>query len=242
VTWNDKADGSGNNHSALLVSDATTMSQFCYACHGESAPGASTNVMTGIFDAGPSSPAGGAAIGSPGRDGVVIAYQTASSYDATLNGGGFLRVPLANGSSYVSATSAHDMDPASAVPMWGAGSGVDKQVKIISTSNVSSINGPFDFCLSYDAYLDQDQAIMDNSLIMFLHVLMEIGVKQLALAGFDGFAANSGDNYYDEQIDMHATGERLHAVNVAIQRQIQVFQKDMDITFLTRSIYEGNAQ
>ena len=119
---------------------------------------------------------------------------------------------------------------------------MDKQVKIISTSNVSSINGPFDYRLSYDAYLDKEPVIMDNSLIMFLHLCQEIGVTSIDLAGFDGFAANSACNYYDEQIDMHASGERLSKVNIAVRQQIKAFQQDMSITFLTRSLYEDSAQ
>ena len=37
---------------ALLVGSASTMREFCYACHGDSAPGASTNVQAGVFDGG----------------------------------------------------------------------------------------------------------------------------------------------------------------------------------------------
>ncbi len=51
VTWND----GDNDHSALLVSSATTILEFCYACHGDDAPGAATNVESGIFNPGPTS-------------------------------------------------------------------------------------------------------------------------------------------------------------------------------------------
>ncbi len=85
VGW---TDGFGVQHeSALLVSSATTMKEFCYACHGNEAPGASTNVQAGIFDSGPSS-ANMGAIGSS-NDGVTVAYQTESTFGAPLNGGGF---------------------------------------------------------------------------------------------------------------------------------------------------------
>ncbi len=58
VGWKDRF---GVDHeSALLVSSATNMKEFCYACHGNEAPGASTNVQAGIFDGGPS----GAPLGS----------------------------------------------------------------------------------------------------------------------------------------------------------------------------------
>jgi predicted CXXCH cytochrome family protein len=81
--WTDQQGA--NRASALLISDANTMSQFCYSCHGDAAPGASTNVVSGIFDAGPTSGLGTPSSGSPSTH----AFSSNSSYDATLNGGGF---------------------------------------------------------------------------------------------------------------------------------------------------------
>lgn len=113
LTWNDGVD----DRSALLVSSASTMQEFCYACHGDAAPGASTNVETGVFDSGPSGeagvPLGGATL-----------YQTNSSFDATLNGGAFAGV-----------TSMHDMDKGSVTdPMWGAGTSAPAGTDLSCTS------------------------------------------------------------------------------------------------------------
>jgi hypothetical protein len=132
VGWRDAG---GNDHaSALLVGNAQTMTEFCYACHGDYAPGASTNVASGVFDAGPSA-AGSisvptAAVGNAGRNGtdtvsVATAYQTASTFNAPLNGGGFSRMPdpyawQTNASlAYKNVSSAHRMDYSG--PLWGAG-------------------------------------------------------------------------------------------------------------------------
>ena len=114
ATWKDSA---GTKHSALLVSDAATMQQFCYTCHGDAAPGASTNVQSGVFDGGPS-----------GEDGELlggaVAYVTNSAFDKGLNGGGFDSMPTTSGAiGYTAASSMHDMEKGSATdPMWGAGS------------------------------------------------------------------------------------------------------------------------
>jgi hypothetical protein len=115
--------------SALLISDAAQMTDFCYACHGDAAPGASTNVEMGIYDSGPSGGAG-AAPGTSWSDGTEIFAATNSSYDATLNGGGFLRV----GPEAKTVMSAHDMpfgatpadsvnanDKVGSLVMWGGG-------------------------------------------------------------------------------------------------------------------------
>jgi cytochrome c553 len=64
ITWQDTA--AGDNHSALLVTSATEMWQFCYACHDAASQGADTNVQQGIYE------------------GTLYGQQ-----NAVLNGGGF---------------------------------------------------------------------------------------------------------------------------------------------------------
>jgi hypothetical protein len=76
VGWKD---GLGTQHaSALLVGNAATMTEFCDACHGDQAPGASTNVQSGIFDAGPSDGTGATsltpAVNSPTMGSVGHTY------------------------------------------------------------------------------------------------------------------------------------------------------------------------
>ena len=46
LTWDDAG---GNEHSALLVSSATTMKEFCYACHDSAGQSADTNVSDGLY-------------------------------------------------------------------------------------------------------------------------------------------------------------------------------------------------
>jgi predicted CXXCH cytochrome family protein len=107
------ADQNQNTHNALLVSSAATVSEFCYACHGNGAPGASTNVWDGVFDSGPSTGLDGSGNATNGVDGITQLYNTNSSFNGALNGGSF-------GASGL--TSMHNMDKGAATdPMWGAG-------------------------------------------------------------------------------------------------------------------------
>jgi predicted CXXCH cytochrome family protein len=119
ITWTDDTVAKAS-HSALLISDAANISEFCYACHGDAAPGASTNVVSGVFDGGPSA----AVTDTPPalNAGVVTEYATNSTFDATLNGGGFDRMPAGTVGSqtYNIATSNHGMDlGALTMPAWG---------------------------------------------------------------------------------------------------------------------------
>jgi cytochrome c553 len=142
VGWNDV--GKNHHDSALLVGNAQSMTEFCYACHGDYAPGASTNVASGVFDAGPSADASRVAGGSsgtgnagvPATDTAVVttAYQTNSQFDAPLNGGGFNRMPnpyvweSSATVAYAAVTSAHRMDYSG--PLWGAGNAVATNTQV----------------------------------------------------------------------------------------------------------------
>ena len=97
--------------SALLVSNADTMSKFCYACHGDAAPGAATNVQSGVFDAGPTTASNATPAGA-------MLYASNSSIDATLNGGGFERVGGA-GVLGTAVGSTHGMDVDANGTVWG---------------------------------------------------------------------------------------------------------------------------
>ncbi len=128
VTW----DSNGTQRSALLVSSAKTATEFCYACHGNDAPGASTNVEAGLFDAGPSGantvPLGGG-----------ILYETESTFNGGLNGGAFTGV-----------TSMHDMDKGAVTdPMWGAGSSAPAG-KNLSCTSCHDVHGSSNYRLLKD--------------------------------------------------------------------------------------------
>jgi predicted CXXCH cytochrome family protein len=114
ITWKDSFDTS---HSALLVSNASNMSQFCNACHGDGKPGAGTNVVGGTFNgAAPTVDVdGGPSTAALATTSAIQPYKTASADGAVLNGGGFTALGTK------SATSLHDMDKGAATdPMWGA--------------------------------------------------------------------------------------------------------------------------
>lgn len=133
VGW---TDGVGVNHpSALLVGSASTMTEFCNACHGDLAPGAATNVVSGVFDSGPTGDntiaLGGTSQANNLTDGNDVvdptSYESSSTFNAPLNGGGFARMPdpyiwegsaVVTAGTFAAATSAHNME-AGAQPLWG---------------------------------------------------------------------------------------------------------------------------
>jgi hypothetical protein len=112
--WTDLQGG--KRKSALLISNASQMTDFCYACHGNAAPGASTNVQSGVFDSGPTDGIGTIDLADPF---AATFYSSNSSYEATLNGGGFDQL---GANSAAPVMSAHDMSGSkvtSPTVVWG---------------------------------------------------------------------------------------------------------------------------
>ena len=141
LRWNNRYDDS-ITQSALLVSSADTMTEFCNTCHGADAPGASTNVVDGIFDSGPSG-ADGVAIGGD-NDGVTVLYETNSTFGAVLNGGGFTTVDSRPVSS------SHGMD--SAGIMWGFGASVENaELTNFTCTSCHDVHGSSNYRLLKDS-------------------------------------------------------------------------------------------
>ena len=117
-----------------------------------------------------------------------------------------------------------------------------KDIKIIATSNVTPINEPFDYVVGYDKLITETDEIWDNALVIFLNLLKTIGVGLISLAGFDGFREEAEANYIDKSFDLCKDFEYLSALNRLLTNKLKEYRKDMDIEFLTRSIYEDCIQ
>jgi predicted CXXCH cytochrome family protein len=108
VSW---TDNQGAQKNALLISNSTSMTDFCYACHGDGAPGAGTDVQSGVFVGGNSS-------------------GTNSVSGATLNGGGFEHLGGTSGATVMSSHNVSGLTSAALI-RWGYVNG--------STSDLSAM-------------------------------------------------------------------------------------------------------
>jgi hypothetical protein len=168
VTWTSRFDPTDDDHSALLIGDATSMSEFCNSCHGDDAPGAATNVVSGVFDSGPSgstSQTAGSLSDSTGvTDGgvqVELAYETNSTFNGGLNGGGFVRMPdpyayidvgTVDYTQYKLSTSMHNMDDAAGTdPMWGVGNAAAVVYDPLTCSDCHDVHGSSNYRILKDA-------------------------------------------------------------------------------------------
>ena len=112
-------------------------------------------------------------------------------------------------------------------------------LKVIATSNVTSARGSFDSVIDYSSLIDEDCSIPDNSLPMLLRLLSDLGVKKIALAGFDGYSGEARVNYYNEDMEYdfaHNYALELNEYTAKVIRDLT--KKGTEIIFVTESKYE----
>ncbi len=91
--------------------------------------------------------------------------------------------------------------------------------------------------VNYRKWINFEKGAHDSSGIMILNLLRACGVKEILLAGFDGFSANINDNYFDVTMRRPVTVEDAENRNKYFKHFIMDMEKSVDIKYLTESIY-----
>lgn len=104
---------------------------------------------------------------------------------------------------------------------------------VVVTSNIKTTHLPQ---LNYGSYLNES-ALPDNALLMLLKVLIRIGVKQVSLAGLDGFG-KLGDNYYRSDMSNYSVVYEMERCNEEMATQLKKLSKQIGIRFITTSLYQ----
>lgn len=114
---------------------------------------------------------------------------------------------------------------------------VSKNVTVVVTSNIEPYSENNVLVVDYDTYTNDQEIIYDNAGIMCLNLLNKIDIKEILLAGFDGFSNDKKKNYLDDTMFVDVEEDRLVAMNNAITEKLQQLGKQMHIRFLNSSLY-----
>ncbi len=114
----------------------------------------------------------------------------------------------------------------------------EKKLPVIATSNVTAVKDDFDYNVDYSGLIDESFEIPDNSLPMFLRLLLKTGVKDAALAGFDGYIAERGRNYSDPGMEYEFAADYAIKLNSYTGNIISDVRKKMSVSFVTGSQYD----
>ena len=113
-----------------------------------------------------------------------------------------------------------------------------KDVKLIATSNVTKAEGAFDYVFSYSKLLDEDALIVDNPMIMLMKLLNDMKVKEIGLAGFDGYEKTALPNYINANMEHTFSKELAMEINEDVKKSIAKLNLRVPFEYVTESLYQ----
>lgn len=113
----------------------------------------------------------------------------------------------------------------------------NESVQIIATSNVTKTSGVFDYTLNYGNLIDINAQVPDNSLLMFMRVLLNMEIKAVALAGFDGYDPEKM-NYFRTNMEYSDIREKAQELNRVAHDFFKENAKRLKSEFITPSLYQ----
>ena len=111
---------------------------------------------------------------------------------------------------------------------------IDKPCPIIATSNISESSLKIDYYLNYADLQTKENLDSDSSGIMLLQALINMEIKEVYLAGFDGFASNQ-NNFYDKSYELEFKDDTKTTI---FEKRLKELSECIKMNFITRTIYE----
>ncbi len=107
--------------------------------------------------------------------------------------------------------------------------------KVLVTSNLLDVCDERSQVLNYAELCFDDKGKCDNCVIMLMKLLIRIGIKEVSVAGFDGYKAGECNYASSYMTSQHTKGAEENVKNT---RYLSDIQKKMQIHFLTPSLYQ----
>ena len=120
---------------------------------------------------------------------------------------------------------------------------IDEENGALYFNEINTIPGSLSFYLweptglKYSDLLDFNAQIIDNSFLMLLKVMVKLGVKKVACAGFDGYATDNRPNYYNPDMEYSFTSNEADELNHYVIEELGKLSGEIDVNFITRSYY-----
>lgn len=109
-----------------------------------------------------------------------------------------------------------------------------KAGKVLVTSNLTDVCEEQEM-LNYSELCFDEKGAFDNCVIMLMKLLIRMGIKGVAVAGFDGYGGSGNDYVFSYMTSQHTKGLEE---NIRIRRYVDDLKKQITIRFLTKSVYE----
>ena len=117
---------------------------------------------------------------------------------------------------------------------------LEHQKKIIVTSNVlqqKDVDTEMVKVINYKKWIQVENGVNDSALVIMFNLLKALGIREVSLAGFDGFSVNINENYLDKNLRRPVTEEQAKERNTFFREFIGSMKGSMEVHFMTESLY-----
>jgi len=108
--------------------------------------------------------------------------------------------------------------------------------KCIITSNMKEAESS-DFIVNFASYASKQADIIDNSVLMLLKLLASAGVKEVMIAGMDGYSKADSTVYYNKELYFDFSRE-AQTRNLLISQELRKIKTYLGIKFITPTFYD----
>jgi 4-hydroxy 2-oxovalerate aldolase len=111
----------------------------------------------------------------------------------------------------------------------------DSGVKTITTSNMDGCEHS-DYVVNFSSYASRQDDVIDNSGLMALRLLAAMGVKEVLIAGMDGYSEHGTSDYIDRTLE-YAFESGAAKRNRMIAAELADIRRQIDLCFITPTHY-----
>ncbi len=112
----------------------------------------------------------------------------------------------------------------------------DINVGRIITSNIHVRKDKAAYVVNFSSYASQNSEITDNSGLMLLRLLAAAGIREVKIAGMDGYSLYKNNDYYDERLEFDFS-RQAEKRNALISAEISQISKMLRLDFITPTCY-----
>lgn len=112
-------------------------------------------------------------------------------------------------------------------------------VLTMATSNITKAKGKFDLLFNYGSLLDEEAMLADNPMIMLIRLLDQVGVKDIYLAGFDGYSKAEKADYVNPNMAYTFSKSKALEINEDVIKGLAKYAKPSQMQFVTDSYYNN---
>ena len=114
---------------------------------------------------------------------------------------------------------------------------LNSSTKLILTSNIKSKDEKI-IKVDYLNLLNTTDDVRDNSTLMLLKLIKRIGLREVNLAGFDGYDFDQEKNYAKPDMVVTTDKKSTERMNQGISEELRILSQNITLNFLTPTLYK----